>query len=438
MLDILKNPSYAGAYVFGRHQSTKEVSPAGDVRTRTRRVPLDDWLVRIQNHLDGYVTWPEYERNRQLLENNRTNAEHMLLSGAAREGLALLQGLLLCGRCGRRLTVRYKGNGGIYATYECNARRREGVATSSCMSLRCDLLDTAASGRVLAVLQPAQLDVAAEALRQLEHRDTAMSSQWRMRLERAEYEAQLAQRRYEEVDPSNRLVAATLEQRWNDALARLEEVRTQFADFQSREALVVTPEQRARVAALARDFPRLWNAPTTRTQDKKRILRLVIKDITVERFGERKLAVPHVRWQGGACEDLEVTLPGHIADRLRYPDEIIDRVRELARERSDADIAAALNGDGRRSAKGEAFNVSMVRWIRHKHRIPAPAFQRPGERSVRQVADELGVSRSVVYYWLDRGVVTARRRNHGSPYWITLDDETKETLRAWVRNSSRI
>ena len=208
VLDILKNPSYAGAYVFGRHQSTKEVSSAGDVRMRTRRVPLDGWLVRIQNHHAGYVSWPEYERNQQLLENNRTNAEHMLLSGAAREGLALLQGLLLCGRCGRRLTVRYKGNGGIYATYECNARRREGVATSSCMSLRCDLLDTAVSARVLSVLQPAQIEVAVEALRQLEHRDTAMSGQWRMRLERAEYEAQLAQRRYEEVDPSNRLVAA--------------------------------------------------------------------------------------------------------------------------------------------------------------------------------------------------------------------------------------
>ncbi|MCY4025513.1 MAG: recombinase family protein [Acidobacteria bacterium] len=438
VLDILKNPSYAGAYVFGRHQSTKEVSSAGDVRTRKRRVPLDDWLVRIQNHHDGYVSWPEYERNQQLLENNRTNAEHMLLSGAAREGLALLQSLLLCGRCGRRLTVRYKGNGGIYATYECNARRREGVAASRCMSLRCDLLDTAVSGRVLAVLQPAQLEVAAEALRQLEHRDTAMSSQWRMRLERVEYEAQLAQRRYEEVDPSNRLVAATLEQRWNDALVRLEEIRTQFADFQSREALVVTPEQRAKVAALAHDFPRLWNAPTTKTQDKKRILRLVVKDITVERFGERKRAVLHVRWQGGACEDLEVTLPENIADRLRYPDELIDRVRELARERSDEDVAATLNGEGRRSAKGEAFNVSMVRWIRYKHRIPAPAFQRPGERSVSQVADELGVSRSVVYYWIDRGVLTARRCNHGSRYWITLNDETKETLRAWIRNSSRI
>ena len=436
--NILKNPSYAGAYVFGRHQSTKEVSSAGDVRTRTRRVPLDGWLVRIQNHHAGYVSWPEYERNQQLLENNRTNAEHMLLSGAAREGLALLQGLLLCGRCGRRLTVRYKGNGGIYATYECNARRREGVATSSCMSLRCDLLDTAVSTRVLSVLQPAQIEVAVEALRQLEHRDTAMSGQWRMRLERAEYEAQLAQRRYEEVDPSNRLVAATLEQRWNDALVRLEEVRTQFADFQSREALVVTPEQRARVAALAHDFPRLWNAPTTKTQDKKRILRLVIKDITVERFGERRLAVLHVRWQGGACEDIEVTLPDNIADRLRYPEEIIDRVRELARERTDEDVAAALNGEGRRSAKDESFNVSMIRWIRYKHRIPAPVFHRPGERSVRQVADELGVSRSVVYYWIDRGVLTARQRNQGSPYWITLNDETKETLHAWVRNSSRI
>lgn len=306
------------------------------------------------------------------------------------------------------------------------------------MSLRCDLLDTAISERVLAVLQSAELEVAEEALRQLEHRDKAMSAQWRMRLERAEYEAQLAQRRYEEVDPSNRLVAATLEQRWNDALVRLEEVRTQFADFQSKEALVVTPEQRARVAALAHDFPRLWNAPTTKAKDKKRILRLVIKDITVERFGERKTAVLHVRWQGGACEDIKVTLPANMADRLRYPDEVVGRVRELARERSDEQVAAALNQEGRRSAKGEPFNVSMIRWLRYKHRIPAPDLQRPGERSVRQVADELGVSRSVVYYWIDRGVLRARRYNNGSPYWITLDDDTKDTLRTWVRNSSRI
>ena len=124
------------------------------------------------------------------------------------------------------------------------------------------------------------------------------------------------------------------------------------------------------------------------------------------------------------------TLPANVADRLRYPDEVVDRVRELARERSDEDIAAALNQEGRSSAKGEVFNVSMVRWIRYKHRIPAPDFQRPGESSVRQVADELGVSRSVVYYWIDRGVITARRRNHGSPYWITFDDDTKEALRS--------
>ena len=117
---------------------------------------------------------------------------------------------------------------------------------------------------------------------------------------------------------------------------------------------------------------------------------------------------------------------------------MVDRVRELAREHCDEDVVAALNQEGRRSATGEAFNVSMVRWIRYKHRISAPDFQRPGERSVRQVADELGVSRSVVYYWIDRGVIAARRRNHGSPYWITFDDDTKEALRTWVRNSSRL
>ena len=190
--------------------------------------------------------------------------------------------------------------------------------------------------------------------------------------------------------PSNRLVAATLEQRWNDALVQLEEVRTQYADFQRQEALVVTPEQRARVAALAHDFPRLWRAPTTRAKDKKRILQLLIKDITVERLGERKTAVLHVRWQGGACEDLTVTLPANIADRLRYPDEVVDRVRELAGEGSDEHVAAALNREGRRSTKGEAFNASMIRWIRHSTGSRRPCFsarraQRPsGRRRARR------------------------------------------------------
>ena len=136
-----------------------------------------------------------------MLEKNRTNAEETLLSAAAREGLALLQGLLLCARCGRRLSVRYKGNGGIYPTYDCNRLRREGLATSSCINTRCDPLDAAVSLRVLEVLQPAHIELAAQALREIESRDQALSRQWQMRIERAEYEAQLAERRYEEADP---------------------------------------------------------------------------------------------------------------------------------------------------------------------------------------------------------------------------------------------
>ena len=142
--------------------------------------------------------------------------------------------------------------------------------------------------------------------------------------------------------------------------------------------------------------------------------------------------------RAGRAKTLEVTLLANIADRLRYPNQVVERVREPARDGSDEHVAAALNHEGRRSATGRAFNASMVHWIRHKHRISSPEFQRPGEFSVRQVADDLGVSRGVVFYWIDRGVLTARRRNNGSPYWITLDEDTKEALRTRVRDSMRI
>lgn len=438
VLGILKNPSYAGVYSFGRYRSSKEICPDGEVRTRTKPVPMNSWLVRIQDHHEGYITWQELEKNQELLEKNRTNGEEMVLSGPAREGLALLQGLLLCSRCGRRLSVRYMGNGGIYPTYDCNALRREGLSTTSCMSIRCDLLDAEICRRVLEVLEPAQLEVATEAIEQLEQRDKALSRQWQMRIERAEYEAQLAERRYEEVDPSNRLVASTLEKRWNDALVRLEELRGEFAEFQRKEALTITPEQRAKVLALAEDFPYLWNAPTTKAKEKKRILRLLLKDITVERIAERKIVILHVRWQGGACEDIQVSLPANIADRLRYPEEVVQRVQELARELPDNQIAETLNEEERISAKGKPFNVSIVRWIRHKHQIPSPELKRPEELTVRQVANEFGVGRGVVYYWIERDVIEARRRNNGSPYWITLSPEKANELRAWVCNSKRI
>src|SRR6266403_3655444 len=155
----------------------------------------------------------------------QTCALPILLRGPAREGLALLQGLLLCGHCGRAVTVRYTGHGGIYPAYLCNWLHREGLATKDCLSFRCDVLDSVIAEEVLNALQPAELELALAALQELETRDQAIMRQWQMRLERAEYEAALAERRYQEVDPSHRLVASTLERRWNDALVQLQDLK---------------------------------------------------------------------------------------------------------------------------------------------------------------------------------------------------------------------
>ena len=437
VLGLLKNPSYAGTYTFGRYQSRKQISSNGDVRSRSKPVPMDSWRVMIQDHHAGYITWEQYERNRRMLEKNRTNAEHTLLSGPAREGLAIMQGILLCRKCGRRISVRYKGNGGIYPTYDCNALRREGLSTSSCLSIRCDLVDAAVVQRVLEIIDPARIEIAEKVLKQLEQQDQAVSHQWRMRIERAEYEAQLAQRRYEEVDPSNRLVASTLEKRWNDALVKLEELKSQHDNLVSKEASPLSEKQRADVRRLAEDLPRLWNAPSTKAKDKKRILRMLIKDVTVER-GEGRISILHVRWQGGACEDLRVTRPPKAYDKDRYTAELVEKVRRLALDHPDGEIAEMLNKEGIRPSKGAAFNVSIIRWIQYKHQIPAPELKRPEELTVDQVADKLGVSRGVVYYWINRGVVTARRRKKGTPYWITLNATEERKLHDWVRNSSRI
>jgi len=438
VLGLLKNPSYAGMYVFGRYQYRREISPEGEIRKRMHAVAMPDWRVSLSQHHEGYITVDDFFNNQERLQKNRTNGPDTMLSGPVREGLALLQGLLVCGTCGRALSVRYQGNGGLYPIYQCNALRREGLATKDCMNFRCDRLDTVIAEEALQALQPAQLELALAALRELESRDHAIHHQWQMRLERAEYEAALAERRYQEVDPSNRLVAGTLERRWNEALLQVDNVKQQAADGLRREARVATAEQHAQVLALAKDLPRVWHATTTQAKDRKRMLRLLIKDITVEKAPQQKTLVAHIRWQGGACTDHRVELPPNRADTVRYPAAIVDRVRELASRVVDAGIADQFNRDGQTSATGKPYTTKMIQWIRVRHRIPPPTLKTAEELTVHQVATRFGVSDHVVYYWIDRRLLHARRLNGGMPYWITLDVSTEQQLRAWVRNSSRI
>ncbi|HSF49092.1 MAG TPA: hypothetical protein VLA73_12125, partial [Burkholderiales bacterium] len=257
--------------------------------------------------------------------------------------------------------------------------------------------------------------VAVAALKELEQRDQAIMRQWQMRIERAEYEAALAERRYEEADPSNRLVTGTLERRWNDALIRLEEIKTEAAQFQSQKARVLSPEQKAKALALARDLPRLWRASTTQAKDRKRMLRLVIRDITVEKLPAQRQLVLHVRWQGGACTDTSVSLPLPMADRIRYPASIVEQVRELSHRLSDPQIVAHLNREGLHSPHGKPFTLDMIKWIRYRYQVPSISLKRPKELTVRQLADCFAVSAHVVYYWIDRGVIDARQLDGRGP-----------------------
>jgi hypothetical protein len=218
----------------------------------------------------------------------------------------------------------------------------------------------------------------------------------------------------------------------------LDELNKEAAEFQHQEAHVATPEQKAKVLALARDLPRLWHAPTTQSKDRKRMLRLLIKDITVEKPVNQKQLLVHIRWQGGACSDVSVQLPPNIADRVRYPFAVVDRIRELARNLPDGEIADRLNREGQLSAKGQPYTVKIIQWIRCRYRISPAELKRPEELTVQQVAKRFGASDQVVYYWIEHGIIRSRRINSGMPHWITLCDADEEKLQEWVRRSRRI
>jgi DNA invertase Pin-like site-specific DNA recombinase len=433
---ILKNPSYAGVYAFGRYRSIKEILENGEVRSRINCMPEENWLVNLRDHHEGYVTFEQYTNNLEQLSRNQTNTKEMVLSGPAREGLALLQGLLICGYCGRRVIPRYQGNGGIYPTYQCNWRKREGLSTKACLSVQCPQLDRAIENRVLEVLSSEQIQLAIDAFEIVCQRHVRIDGQWKMRLQRAEYEAELAQRRYEQVDPNNRLVASTLEQRWNDALIELQDVKEQIGDLQ-QQSRQLTSQQRDEVLALAQNLPKLWHNTATAWKDKKRILQLLISDITLKK-PEQRVALLQVRWQGGVCEEIRVELPPPVAERWRHDDELIERVRELAKTLDDAEIAARLNDEGLKTNKGNVFTIKSIKWIRHKHSIPRVDDRKAGEFTVKELAKQLGVSIGVVYYWINTGLVTGRRHNAGSPYLLEITADIEQELAKRVAQSTRI
>jgi len=238
----------------------------------------------------------------------------------------------------------------------------------------------------------------------------------------------LAQKRYEEVDPANRLVASTLERRWNDALQRLEEVQQQVAEFEKQQSTNLSESQKEKILKLAQDLPRLWQLESTKPADKKRILRFLISDITVERPHAASDPILHVRWASGSTEDIVVQVPLGMNEKRRYALGVIERVRALSLKMPDNEICKVLNTEGLSSSNGKSFTEAMIRWIRHKYEIPAMTSKQPQEMIVDEVAQKFAVTKHTVYDWIERKLLPARK-DHSGRYLIRLTAAKERKLR---------
>jgi len=436
-LSILKHPFYAGVYTFGRYKTVKKINQHGEIISTTKRQPMDQWPVLIKDHHPQYITYDQYQQNIQQLQDNRTNTPDQFLAGPPREGATLLQGLLVCGICGRRITIRYKVNKAIIPTYECNGRKRQGLTGSSCFSFRANLVDSIIEQKVIQVLNPDNVAIALSALSEMEKRNDSLNRQWEMNIQRCQYQADIAQRRFEQVDPANRLVAASLEKSWNRELEKLALAKSEYEQQQIKTDTEFPPHKRAQIASLAKEIPTLWNK-TTNLKDKKRIVRLLISDITVSKSNQKKTLALNMRWQAGPLEQIHVEMPPNAADKKRYPKAIVDKVRSLTLQYGDnKKTVAILNEQGVLSATGKSFTRDMIQWIRFKHKMKMPVLKSDDEYTVAQVLTIFNVSRHMVYYWINNKYVSARKTS-ANTFLIKITPEDKTQLLERIENSCKV
>jgi len=384
VLNILHCPLYAGAYVYGRTQFRRQSLPgeAPRVKGRTRRVKREDWpIVLLENH-PGYISWEIFLSNQRQLDDNRTwrAEEHR---GAIREGPSLRPRIVLCGGCGRRMTIRYQRTGTLLM-YECHQIHSQ-LAGKTCQTLRGDRVDQAIVQCFLEAIQPAQIEVALSALDQVEARARQLDQQWHRQTERVQYEADLARRRYKAVDPEHRLVARSLEREWNEKLAEVERLKREYARTPKPAALSLSPAQREQIRRLAQDLPAVWQAPTTTFAQRKQLIRWLIKDVTLSKRGN--VIDLAIRWQTAALTHRAIPRHKKSWELSQTSQQVVSRVRELAPTHPDTQIAALLNAEGKVAGKGGVFTASKVEWIRYAYAIPLCCPERPGAAPTGQRGD---------------------------------------------------
>jgi len=412
---VLTNPIYAGVYCYGRRATRHDpLTHPRHVERRSR----DEWDVFLPEHHPGYLSLDQWEANMARLKNHLWTLPTS--QGAPREGAALLQGLVWCQQCGKRTRVRYS-NGAAY--YSCDyAHRRFGEPICGWASAK--RVDGLVENLVLGVIDAGTVDLALAYDERQREEDTRLDRQWRQQLQRLEYECELAQRRYELVDPSNRLVAQTLETAWNERLADVEAARAEDRRRQRSTPTMSTPEQMREVLGQLR---RRWFADEFDVQSKKELLRCVIDQVRLTTKG--KVVRAEVVWQGGARSELDV--PKYVGAST----EAYHRVFELAKTHTDAEIADELNAQGFLTMKQKPWSARRVMDFRVSNAIPSGLTASPTMRlpetdyiSSSEAAERLGVDQSRIQTWFRWGVLTGKQDAVQRQLWIRWNDDVERRL----------
>ena len=423
--DFLTNPAYAGAFVFGRHRREKTIGPDGRVRVRDVEVPLEEWSVCLPEHHPGYVTWTEYLATRERLRGNVIRRGEG--GGAAREGAALLQGLVRCGRCGRRMQIAYSGTGGTIRRYACVRGHVFHHTDATCQTLGGGRLEKAVVDAFLQAVTPAGVAATAGAIRELDDQHEQLLVGQRLALERAEYEAQRTERQFDACEPENRLVARTLERRLEDALVTVDRERGKLIALEHARPQPLTEREHDALASIARDLPRLWAAETTTDRDRKQLLRTLIREIVVTVHAEQRRAEAEIAWEGGARTELTVKLNARGPDGHILDEDTVELIRRLAEHHPDEQIAAILNRQGRRTGQGLPFTRARVQGARFRAGIPAAPPPDPDSDlvTIQQAATELGVTVFTIRRWLQQGLLPGEQTTPNAPWRIRLTDDVQ-------------
>jgi DNA invertase Pin-like site-specific DNA recombinase/DNA-binding transcriptional regulator YiaG/UPF0716 family protein affecting phage T7 exclusion len=407
VLRTLHNPRYAGAFVYGQRRETR--NPTTGKKTMIS-VPREQWFAFFPNAHPGYLSFEQFEANQATLLANAQAVGRERDKGPAREGTALLQGLAICGTCGRRMSVRYHIRRGVEVPdYQC-MRACIDTAASRCLLVPGAGVDTAIGQLLLDTLTPLALEVALTVQTEIETRANEADALRRHNVERARHRAELARRRYLGVDPDNRLVADSLEADWNDALRALQTAQDDYQKATAAAATALDDEHKTRIRALASDFPSLWADPATPARERKRMIRLLIDDVTLTKT-DRIHA--HVRFRGGQTTSLTLPIPGK-AWQLRetHPDTLA-LLNKLLDEHTDAEAAAALNNAGHRSGEGKPFTGRIVLDLRRAHHMPSHLERLRGQGllSIDELAARLGVHKTTIKNWHHAGLLIAHKAN---------------------------